>query len=282
MPLVAFTPYVAALGVLATGLLAWRRRWGSAAMAGVAAVSLAVVVVPRAIGKEGEGGVPLRVMTANMKLGEGDPDALVEIVRSEEVDVLSVQELTSGLAQELEAAGLAGELPHKALAAAPFSSGGGIFSRLPIARLSGLPSSLADPLPGVRLRVPGAAQEVELYDFHPPAPVDGAAVAEWSSDLRTVPEAAARGPLTVVAGDFNATLDHSELRNVLGRGYRDAADDSGVGLQPTWPTGRVFPPQVAVDHVIVDERAQVGEASIRDLAGSDHRAVVAEVLLPAR
>jgi hypothetical protein len=46
-----------------------------------------------------------------------------------------------------------------------------------------------------------------------------------------------------LAGDFNATLDQSEFRDVLGRGYYDAAERMGDRLNPTWPAirGRPLP-----------------------------------------
>ncbi len=38
-----------------------------------------------------------------------------------------------------------------------------------------------------------------------------------------------------LVGDFNATLDQAALRDVVARGYRDAADVAGKGLEPTFP-----------------------------------------------
>jgi endonuclease/exonuclease/phosphatase (EEP) superfamily protein YafD len=60
----------------------------------------------------------------------------------------------------------------------------------------------------------------------------------------------------------------------------DAADAAGEGLSPTWPAGQVFPPPVTIDHVLADERIEVGDVSIRDLPGSDHRAVLAQLFVP--
>ncbi len=37
-----------------------------------------------------------------------------------------------------------------------------------------------------------------------------------------------------MAGDFNATLDHPELRRLLTRGWRDAGRERGEALEPTW------------------------------------------------
>src|SRR5262249_5745240 len=90
------------------------------------------------------------------------------------------------------------------------------------------------------------------------------------------------GEPRVLLGDFNATLDQSEFRDLLGRGYADAADTLGSGLEPTWPTNRRFPPLVTIDHVLADRRIGIREYAVEDLPGSDHRAVFAELSLPAQ
>jgi endonuclease/exonuclease/phosphatase (EEP) superfamily protein YafD len=278
VPLAAFTPYVALIAVPAAVGLAMLRQRAAAALAALAAVALLAAVLPRALAETTGGGPALRVLTANMRLGEADARALSELVRSERVDVLAVQELTPPLVARLREAGLESQLPHSLLAPAPQSAGGGIWTRRPHRPVGAAPSSLAEALPAVRLRGPGDAQAI-VYDVHPPPPTGAAATREWEADLASIPSAGS-GPLRIVAGDFNATLDHDAFRDVVDRGYADAGDRAGVGLQPTWPNGRLFPPQVTIDHVLVDERAGIGGADVFELPGSDHRAVLAEVLPP--
>jgi endonuclease/exonuclease/phosphatase family metal-dependent hydrolase len=82
-------------------------------------------------------------------------------------------------------------------------------------------------------------------------------------------------------GDFNATLDHDEFRGLVDRGYDDVAETLGDGLTPTWPEHRRFPPLVTIDHVLADERIGIRDYSAHEIAGSDHRAVYAELVLPA-
>ena len=77
---------------------------------------------------------------------------------------------------------------------------------------------------GRRLRVVGV---------HPYPPQPNRA-REWEESLESLPSAAAGTPW-LLAGDFNATLDQSQLRDVLDRGYRDAGDVAGKGLEPTFP-----------------------------------------------
>ena len=102
----------------------------------------------------------------------------------------------------------------------------------------------------------------------------------WDRDLRSLPAASPDGAITILAGDFNATLDHAELRRLIDTGYEDAAATVGDGLRPTWPQGRRFPPPVTIDHVLADERCGVRKVTVHTIPGTDHRAVFAELVLP--
>ncbi len=84
----------------------------------------------------------------------------------------------------------------------------------------------------------------------------------------------------ILAGDFNSTLDHPNLRGVLDRGYHDAADSLGQGLVPTWPTDS-FPPKVTIDHVLGDGRVAFSDLSVHDVSGTDHRAVLVTAAIGA-
>jgi len=130
-----------------------------------------------------------------------------------------------------------------------------------------------------RVRVRGAPP-VEILAVHPMAPLAERNMHEWRAGLRTLPAATPRGAARILAGDFNATLDHAGLRRVLDRGYEDAADSVGRGLRATWPANRRFPPPVTIDHVLADERCGVRSVRVIGVAGSDHRAVLAELELP--
>ncbi|HST69513.1 MAG TPA: endonuclease/exonuclease/phosphatase family protein [Solirubrobacterales bacterium] len=91
-----------------------------------------------------------------------------------------------------------------------------------------------------------------------------------------------RGAPWLLIGDFNATLDHSQLRDLLDRGYRDAAEVAGKGLEPTWPAEEWASrlPAVTIDHVLADRRLGVVDYEVEELPGSDHRPVWAELALP--
>ena len=281
VPLVAFTPYVAAASVLPVLVALALRRWMTAAVAAVVLVVLALTVLPRAFGGGGpevENGVALRVLTTNIQYGGGDPRAIAGLVEELDVDLLSVQELTPAAVGQLRQA-LGGNLPEQALATGDRASGSGLFAGHPLTEASvgeRLPGGFA--LPSATLELAGA-EPVEVYAVHTVPPTFGS-IATWTEDLRALPATEAE-PLRILAGDFNATLDHAELRELLADGYLDAADAAGVGLATTWPNGRLFPPEVTIDHVLADRRIEVGEVSVHEIPGSDHRAVFAELIVPA-
>ena len=130
------------------------------------------------------------------------------------------------------------------------------------------------------MRVP-RGPTVQLLAVHPAAP-DPGSVGAWDNDLNALPDAEPRGRIRILAGDFNATLDHAQLRRLIDTGYEDAASVVGAGLHGTWPEGRRIPPAVVIDHVLADRRVGVRAVSVHTIPGTDHRAVVAELALPRR
>jgi endonuclease/exonuclease/phosphatase family metal-dependent hydrolase len=45
---------------------------------------------------------------------------------------------------------------------------------------------------------------------------------------------------------------------------------------------RSYPPLITIDHVLADRRLGIAGNGVSDLPGSDHRAIHAEIVLPAR
>jgi endonuclease/exonuclease/phosphatase (EEP) superfamily protein YafD len=280
--LIAYTPYAALGAILVLAITLLLRRWIAAAAAACVVVGFAIAVIPRGIGdvnRSADAEPRLTLMTANLMLGEADPEAVVELVRDEGVDVLSVQELTPEAVARLRRAHLDRLLPQSELIPSDGSAGGGVYSRLalrPLPELEPLPGGFA--IPRGLIRVPGTS-EVEVVSAHPrPPTADG--VGAWRADLERLPPADNDGRPRLLLADLNATLDHAELRDLLSTGYADAAEATGTGFTPTWPADGL-PPPVAIDHVLVDSRVEVLDAAVHELAGSDHRALIAEVALPA-
>ena len=280
--LTAFTPYVAAGALVPLALALVRRCWIAAAVATVATVTLAACVLPRAVATAGTppaDAVTLRVMTANLYEGNGSAATMVDLVRRYRIDVLAVQELTTEAEQRLSAAGLGALLPNRVTNPLIVAGGTGIFTRLTIQHGSArqlAASGFRQTL--VTVEVPGKAP-VRIESAHPCAPMNDHLFPTWTSDFAEQPRATPNGPVQILLGDFNATLDHMALRRLIASGYRDAAAAVGKGLTPTWPTDGRLIPGVTLDHVLADRRIGVRAVAVQDLPGSDHRVVTAELVL---
>lgn len=285
VPLLSFTPYVAAAALVPVGLALIARRWLPLGLALVAILALALAVVPRTrpapLPAAARDGTPLRVVTANAFLGKADARALLRFLAREIVDVLAVQELTPQFAAELERAGILGLLPNAELVPRRGPLGAGIYAAFPLRRVGSLERQVRGTrAPIAELRLPSGSS-AQLIVAHPDPPSSPDQVAGWSEGLAAIPAPRERIP-TIVAGDFNATLDHAALREVLDRGYVDAAAARGMGLSPTWPSGALLPPPVTIDHILVSRQIGVADVETHFLEGSDHRALSAELLVPTR
>lgn len=281
VPLMAFTPYAAVAALLVAGVATALRNWAAAVVAGLATLCLAMAVLPRAVGDgtvDASGRETLTVLSANIHHGTGQAEALVELVERHRPDLLAVQELTPGFDRRLRRAGLGRLLPNQVLETRRGVSGSGLYSSLPMRQIAA-PQVFAFRQPRAVLSLPDG-RKIHVVDVHP-YPPQNHHVEQWTAALESLP-ATGRGVPWVLVGDFNATLDHSQLREILDRGYRDAGEVAGEGLEPTWPAddwaSRL--PGVTIDHVLADERLDVVDYEVEDLPGSDHRPVYAELALP--
>jgi endonuclease/exonuclease/phosphatase family metal-dependent hydrolase len=277
VPVVSFTPWAlltAPLPVVAALVL---RRRAIAVAAVAAGVALAAVVAPRSIGEEARpGSQRLTVLATNLLFGAADPRRVAALAR--DADVVVLTELPGGVLPRFDAAGLGARFPHRVLdvGVSRRRNGTAILSREPLTRLPVPETGVAQPAALVRRR---GRPDVRVHAVHPPPPIDGERIAQWRASLEALLPAGPGEPLTVLAGDFNATLDHAALRAVLDRGLVDAADAVGAGLRPTWPRAARRPP-ITIDHVLADRRIAVRAFTVHDVAGTDHSAVVADLVLP--
>ncbi|GGH49567.1 endonuclease/exonuclease/phosphatase family protein [Microbacterium album] len=105
----------------------------------------------------------------------------------------------------------------------------------------------------------------------------------WQQDLRWIADQCPAGANVIVAGDFNATLDHMASLGLGGGdlGYcRDAAATTGNGAIGTWPTDVPALLSAPIDHVMHSEHWEAtGSVVLTNLdgAGSDHRPLVVQL-----
>jgi endonuclease/exonuclease/phosphatase (EEP) superfamily protein YafD len=106
------------------------------------------------------------------------------------------------------------------------------------------------------------------------------AMAQWRSDLEWIADQCPEGEF-ILAGDFNATLDHMGSFGVdggtMGRCV-DAAASTGNGMVGTWPAKLPRLVGAPIDHIMSSPQWKAtGSVVLEDSGGSDHRAVVAQL-----
>ncbi|MCZ2827355.1 endonuclease/exonuclease/phosphatase family protein [Modestobacter sp. VKM Ac-2986] len=285
VPALSFTPQAALTSVLPLTAALLSRSRGVTALAAGSALVLGATVLPRARPSapvSDAAGPRLRVVSLNTLHGRADAATVVALVREHDADVVALMEVTPEGVTSLVDAGIADLLPHGHVMPAgpdqPPGSGGAVWTRLEVQQRTMVPGRFGQP--AVRLTVPGAL-DVELTAVHTHPPLQGPArVADWEQDLRELPDPE-DGVLRVLTGDFNATPDHASFRRLLRHGWVDVARATGAGLRSTWSPVRGGRPRLTLDHVLVDERITPQWLQVVHVPGSDHRALVAEMRLPA-
>ena len=133
--------------------------------------------------------------------------------------------------------------------------------------------------------VPAATSIGRVVAVHATAPLPSA-MSDWSADLSWLSEACSDAR-TIMAGDFNATIDHmahladGDVDGAAIGQCRDAATLAGSGAAGTWPSALPAFLGTPIDHVMIGAAWRVADyAVITDGAGSDHRPIVT-ALVPA-
>ncbi|MFY9487091.1 MAG: endonuclease/exonuclease/phosphatase family protein [Solirubrobacterales bacterium] len=276
VPALSFTPWVALTSVLPIVFALLMRSWSVAVIATVTALALGSVLIDRVTvdDQPATSGRLITLMTSNTLAGEADANQLMRLVREHDVDVLALQELTPDLVLTLRQSGLERELPYGIDESRWAVAGAGLWSRSPLRK-----GARTDPRFWAAPEGVIGDLDLRVRSIHPSPPITPDAEARWQENLASMPSARSTDKqLRILAGDFNATLDHRAFRRLIERGYTDAAESVGKGLIRTWPNRGKTP--LTIDHVLVDRRIRVERLDVYSIDDTDHRAMVVELRLP--
>lgn len=287
--LLAFTPWLAVPAATAMVLaFLGRSRWQQALTAALL-VCQAFWLFPFDIGRpaaETAGAtVELKTMSINSEFGQADAADIVRLVREKGIGLLTIQEHSQGLQDRLSAEGLDGLLPNRISNPTDGAGGSAAYSRYPMEQVGLIPDT-AFAMPTVRLMAAagGNVAALEVTNVHALPPV-GVRVDQWRSDLAALGRLAERPGNRLLIGDFNATLDHSEFRDILdgvdGPDMVDVGAASGSRLVPTWPMEGPLLPGITIDHLVTSPALGSSGYQVHRVAGTDHAAVLASLAVPA-
>lgn len=249
------------------------RRW---ILAGIGVVVVAAGVwtqLPLWVADTAPSGTRITLVQSNIKLGAGDVDAVADIVRESDADLVTLNEVTPAAAERIERSALATLMPHRYVEPGTGGVGAAILSRFPLSDTALLDGYALNSLRAT-VALPGVGDTV-VYGLHPipPYPYDSS---RWVREMGMVRAElhGQRGARVLAGGDFNATWDHRQFRDLLRDGFSDATETAGGRWLPTYPADEWFGPLIGIDHVIA-RGLRATDVHTVDVAGSDHRALVA-------
>lgn len=239
----------------------------------------------------GEGQAQLRVMTWNAHFLNKNSDAFFATVAAEQPDLVAIQELGVPLAEAINAE-LRERYPFQALYPVKTPAGMGILSRYPFVLTTPPDFSESSGCNCQIVTLDVAGQTITLINTHPWPPktgLTGGSTFEFNTKIqdRLFDQMVARidqatSPLLVM-GDLN-TMPFQRNYWRLRQRLQDAYIASGVGLAATFPVKRnaqswLGQPLLRIDYIFYDQAWQSRQTWGGAIAGSDHRYVMADLVL---
>lgn len=268
--------------LLAVMTIRWHAVWPFTA-GGVAILLLgAALVAPRLVaGPDPSGGTPLTVLAFNVNEGRADVAAIAAEIREQQPDLVSLEEAGDRYREKITP--LVEPLGYRVTTTTGrgHPDVGGV-TLLVAARLGAVTHRIGSETSAFPYleATGGALGTLRFVAFHSLAPMPGD-VPRWRADVARVATWCAGPTPAIVAGDFNATLDSSVLRTAMA-GCGDAAQQRGAALIPTWgPTDLLRSVGPQIDHILATTGITAARFAVLPLPGSDHRALLATLQVPA-
>lgn len=274
----SFIPYGLPVDLIAViffgiALVRARRRLAVAALTLISAVLLVLQVIwiaPQFVANPRPAtSPPFTMISLNMKWGEANVAQLR--AEAQHADLVVLVEVTPTAFDSVRSQ-LGYRFPYTVPNRMTTGNQSMIFSRYPLTDPRPLPATNQEwtattTMPGIgRLNVIAA---------HPCNPLcvgqkwsrEHAALLQRAEQLDNAPE--------IIAGDFNAIDDHGPMRAMYAHGFTSAADITGAGWMPTFPSDRrLYPPLLGIDHVLVNSRLTALSINTFRIEGTDHLGLI--------
>ncbi len=265
-----------AIGAMLCFLMEPMWGWGAIA-AGVVLINIAALPAPRWIRPDASlSGQPgLTIVWANVWTEAVPHRRALEWARSQNADIILIGEYPKGLSPEDD---LPDDYPHR-FAGPPQSATGAYATRLAVFSRVPLDDTTIHRGPGPHERdfatfsVAMGDRQLNVIAVHPVPPMTAKLTVERDQQIAQLAPLA-REPF-LVAGDFNATPWTPAFADIPGRRV------GAYLFAPTW-LSKLPLVGLPIDHVLGSPTLKVSRYEVGPNLGSDHRALLARVHLPAK
>lgn len=227
-------------------------------------------------------GRTLRVATANLLGISRDHDALVEELAAWDPQVLLLVEYTAPWHRALFRR-LGSRYPYREVRLRQDAFGMALYSKFPLSETE--PAWLEDwaNAPQLRATLDVGGRRLHLLGIHTMPPRTPEYTRYHRGMVRRMMGLVGETPdPLILLGDFNFGVNTPQQRALLGAGFVDAASAVGAGPAGTWPVLSFLRhlPGMRLDHVYVRGNLGVVDFRTGEGRGSDHRPIMADLLLP--
>ena len=220
-----------------------------------------------------EDGTRIKLLLSNVYSGNRNTQAIVDLVRGENPDLVFLQELTNRRNQDL--AVLRESYAYSLNIPRDDNFGIAVLSRHPFASAKVIESPPFQ-LPTLVVEVGIGGETIALVTTHPLPPIGETGYESRNTQLASITELVNlfTGP-RVLIGDLNTTMwGHHYGLLVEETGLVNAR--YGFGVLPTWPTHLPFA-MIPIDHCLVSEEFSILMARSGPDIGSDHLPLIVEL-----
>ncbi|MGA9279308.1 endonuclease/exonuclease/phosphatase family protein [Ilumatobacter sp.] len=272
----ALTPFGIPVVALVAAGAAWRRSHALAvasAAVGISALLLAAPIVFPA-GQDEVRADAQGISAASVNLLYSNPSVVpvADELGRLDPDVIAFSEYTLRHEIALGNHELSTRYPYQINDARPLAGGMALWSKYPL----GDPAGEADRSRTIAAEVETPDGSLQVIAVHPPTPVHDHDA--WKHSLEALAdEAAGLDEPTLILGDFNASYWHPAFRSLLDQGFVDAHIADGDGWSTSWPTDRLLPPFVRLDHALTGNGLVSTEVEDFEVVGGDHSGFVVTV-----
>ncbi len=262
-----------AFTVLFAAMRQWR--WAVAALCCAVICSLSIIpwYLPKASAVESNSRQRVRLLLTNVYVGNSRYDALIDLIRAENPDLIFVQEVTPPWAKTLDR--IRDAYPHGIIRGAEDAGGLAALSRLPLIKAddAGLGNYNG---PSLELSLKIGDQLVQIITTHPPPPMGSLNLRRRNEQFDKLSARVRELPGSkIVIGDLNATMWSPYYKRLVEQtGLVNTRESFGV--LPTWPT---FWPllKIPIDHCLVSRDIRVVDTRTGPEIGSDHLPLIIDL-----
>ncbi len=263
------------LSLFGTVVLLLARQWGWSSLGLLGMILNGMVILPWYLPTTEAGFSNLKLLLSNVHVRNQNYSALIQLVRTENPDILIVQEGNAGWIKQLTV--LDETFPYLMAPPQSYRFGTVIKSRLPFeqTQILSLGTSVRESLL-IKFKING--KMVSLLTSHPLPPISKHNFDHRNSQLFAVQSVLKQLPAPLILiGDLNITM-WSPISSKLFSHIGLINARQGFGFLPTWPTALPFL-RIPIDHCLVSSDIQVANIKTGNSVGSDHLPLIVELYI---